>query len=295
MGLRNCRGNKKEIVSAHMHKLLQNPFYYGVMRVIKTGAEYPHRYEPIISKTLFDMCEDVRKGRSKTMPLYRGKDYAFRGILTCAISGRIATAETHRRTYQNGGTGEWTYIAVYNPDKPDKKMWVREEEVIAQAEEALATLKISEPETLVALTSYLQQTNEEKKRFHRQHTASLKKEHTEIEERLDKLVDLLMDKVLDKVEFEAKKKKLKDRQYDIGELIRSFDVADDVYTKRLLALINLASGALDIFKGSDADQKREFLNFVFQNLQLRGKKLEYSMRYPFSEFAKCSRIEEWWR
>jgi hypothetical protein len=182
--------------------------------------------------------------------------------------------------------GSWTYLAIYNPEKPEKKMWVREEDVIAQAEDALASLRITDEESLVAVLNHIRSTNTEKKIFHRGQTASLKKEHTEIEERLDKVVDLLMDKVIDKGEFENKKKKLKDRQYEIDELIHSFDEADDKFSKCLIDLINIATGALDDFKGSDITRKRELLNFVFQNLQLRGKKLEYKMRYPFSEFAR---------
>ena len=100
--------------------------------------------------------------------------------------------------------------------------------------------------------------------------------------------------MLDKSEFEAKKKKLKDRQYEIDDLIQSFDEADDKFSNCLIDLINIATGALEDFKGSDVTRKRELLNFVFQNLQLRGKKLEYTMRYPFSEFAKCDKLEEWW-
>lgn len=103
IGLRNSRGKQKDISVSQMHTLLQEPFYYGVMKVKKNGAEYPHRYEPIISKSLFDMCQEVRLGRSKKMPLYRGKDFVFRGILTCAITGRIATAETHTKKYVGAG------------------------------------------------------------------------------------------------------------------------------------------------------------------------------------------------
>jgi hypothetical protein len=185
------------------------------------------------------------------------------------ITNRLATAETHSKTYQNGSTGSWTYLAIYNPEKPEKKMWVREEDVIAQAEEALATLRISDTESLVAVLNYIRSTNAEKKIFHCGQTASLRKEHTEIEEKLDKLLDLLMDKVLDKAEFEAKKKKLKDRQYEIDGLIRSFDEADDKFSNCLIDLINIATGALDDFKGSDVTAKGELLNFVFGYAALR--------------------------
>jgi site-specific DNA recombinase len=132
------------------------------------------------------------------------------------------------------------------------------------------------------------QTNENKKVFHRKQTAMLKKEHTEIEDKLDRLLDLMMDGSITKEEFEAKKRKLKDRQYDIGELIKSLDEADDTFTKRLICLINLANGALEKFKGSNVGEKREMMNFVYSNLSLRGKNLEYSMRSPFKEFAECS-------
>jgi hypothetical protein len=80
-----------------------------------------------------------------------------------------------------------------------------------------------------------------------------------------------MDKGLDKDEFEAKKKKIKDRWYEIDELIHSFDEVDDKFSRCLIDLINITTGALDDFKCLDVTRKRELLNFVFQNLQLRGK------------------------
>lgn len=102
-----------------------------------------------------------------------------------------------------------------------------------------------------------------------------------------------MEKVIEKQEFEVKKKRLKDRQYQIDELIRSFDEADDSFNDRLMNLVELASSAVNHFRTSDIFGKRELLNFIFQNLSLRGKKLEYTMRSPFKEFAEVSKIEEW--
>ena len=121
----------------------------------------------------------------------------------------------------------------------------------------------------------------------------MKKEHTEIEDRLDKLLDLMMEKIITKEEFEVKKRKLKDRQYEIDELVRSYDEADDVFTKRLIDLLNMASGALERFRGSNIAEKREILNFVFLNLKLNGKKVEHTMRCPFDAFAECDDIDKW--
>lgn len=40
--------------------MLKNPFYYGEMRI--RGEIMPHRYEPIISKALFEQVQEVLSG-----------------------------------------------------------------------------------------------------------------------------------------------------------------------------------------------------------------------------------------
>ncbi len=296
-GLTNSKRLKLHVNKSQMYNILTNQFYYGVMKIKKSGEEHPHRYPPIISRALFDRCQQVRLGWEKKPFKYSGIDFVFRGILTCATTGKTISAERHRRTYKNGGTSEWIYLSCWNPDDPKKKIWIREDEVIAQVEEALGRLTIKDPKVLQNISSLIFQTNEAKKAFHRKQTAMMKKEHTEIEDRLDKLLDLMMEKIITKEEFEAKKRKLKDRQYEIDELVRSYDEADDVFTKRLIDLLNMASGALERFRGSNIAEKREILNFVFLNLKLNGKKVEHTMRCPFDAFAECDDIDKWseWR
>jgi len=110
---------------------------------------------------------------------------------------------------------------------------------------------------------------------------------------MDTLVDLLMDNTIDREGFELKKKRLKARQYEIDLLLKSYDEADDSYNDMLLNLVELSAKSLEYFKGSDLQRQREILNMVFQNLSLNGKKLEYTMRSPFKEFAEVSNIEQW--
>ena len=58
-------------------------------------------------------------------------------------------------------------------------------------------------------------------------------------------------------------------------------------------LINFASEDLETFKGSEMSKKREMLNFVFQNLKLKGHKLEFTLRFPFDIFKKTTTRTEW--
>ncbi len=54
------RGRKnKPLSTSNYQYLLQNPFYYGLMRY--NGEFYEGKHEPIITKKLFDECQEVMK------------------------------------------------------------------------------------------------------------------------------------------------------------------------------------------------------------------------------------------
>ncbi|WP_341753682.1 hypothetical protein [Candidatus Tisiphia endosymbiont of Dioctria rufipes] len=116
------------------------------------------------------------------------------------------------------------------------------------------------------------QVNELKKAEHDQATASLKKEHTENENRLNSLIDLRLNGELSTEEFQRKKQQLKDHQYEIDRLLKTYDEADDQFTDTATTLITLASETYETFKGSESPQKRKMINFVFQNLKRQGQK-----------------------
>jgi hypothetical protein len=55
----------------------------------------------------------------------------------------------------------------------------------------------------------------------------------------------------------------------------------------------LASRAAEIFARSKVEQKRQLIAFVFSNLQMRGKKLEFSMRSPFDLMVNRASYASW--
>src|SRR5262249_34295054 len=58
-------------------------------------------------------------------------------------------------------------------------------------------------------------------------------------------------------------------------------------------LISLASRAAELFERSKPEQKRQLLVFVFSNLRLKGKKLEYSLRSPFDLMVNRASYSSW--
>jgi DNA invertase Pin-like site-specific DNA recombinase len=288
-GLRSKKGYP--LNKAVLHRFIQREFYYGEMEI--KGVLHPHRYPPLITRELFKACEDVRLGYNKKPFRYRGKDFIFRGILTCATTGKLVTADTKKKTYANGNKAEWTYLRCTNPDDTSKIMWVREDSVIKQVADVFNHLGIKNPEMLQNVVDYIKETNRNKKAFHNQEVGQLKKQHTENQSKLDRLMDLRLEGEITKEEFESKKSQIKDKQYELDSLILTYDKADDQFTKTLCALLTIASDSDKIWMGSTISEKRELLNFVFANLQLKGATLCYTLRKPFDNMLNQADCIKW--
>lgn len=118
-------------------------------------------------------------------------------------------------------------------------------------------------------------------------------EHTKIKTRMDRLTDLFLDGDISKEDHEGKRQQLIQKREDIMREIENHNYADDEFSELLINLVELASGALETFKGSNIEKKRKLLNLVFSNLELNGCKLDYTLRPPFDAFLKCTKIGEW--
>lgn len=67
-----------------------------------------------------------------------------------------------------------------------------------------------------------------------------------------------------------------------------YAIADESAHVTANTVLSLASRARDIFESSEVDEKRQLLNFVFQNLELKEKKLSVTLREPFKMIKDAS-------
>ena len=79
-----------------IRKMLRNPFYFGNFEF--GGEIYQGVHKPLISKTLFDKCQEIVKRKSKTH--FNHKDeFQFLGLAKCKECGSAITAEKHFKYY----------------------------------------------------------------------------------------------------------------------------------------------------------------------------------------------------
>ena len=75
MGLRTRKGNP--VAKSQIESMLKNSFYHGIM-VTKKGI-FPHIYDPIITKSLFEKVQSIFEGYHKKPHQTESIPFIFKG------------------------------------------------------------------------------------------------------------------------------------------------------------------------------------------------------------------------
>ncbi len=89
---------------------------------------------------------------------------------------------------------------------------------------------------------------------------------------------------------------MKEKQYKLTDKLKSITKADENYSMTLISLLNICSRAPELFESSKVEQKRQLINFLLSNLQLRGKTLEFELKKPFDvlvDLQNCENRSVW--
>ena len=280
-GLRTRKGNA--ISHQTLHDLIQQPFYYGMMRI--RDELHPHVYEPLISKELFDACEAVRTGRGRTQAASETKyPFILRGLMTCAVSGRKVNCDIKK--------GKHIYLISRDPANPDKKVWTNEKLVLEQIRDVFKSIQI--PPTLLAeIVDELKKTHKDEQAFHHTSIKSLNKEKELVTKRLDSLMEKYLDESITKDMYDRTYNQLIHRRQEIHEMLERHDAGDEQFRIAVTTLVTLASKAAELFDRSQTDEKRQLIGYLFANLQMEGGKVRYSLKKPFNLLEDLHDYKEW--
>jgi hypothetical protein len=282
LGIRTKKG--EPLAVSQINKILKKPFYCGMMET-KYGV-IEHAYEPLIPKALFQHVQDVINGYHKTPHKMAIKPFIFKGLITCADCGCVVTPEIQKKRY--------VYYSCTNAKKVCKRVYVREEALVKTLSTYLDQIALSQ-EQIEAVTQYLKEIHESESQFHTESLTSLQKERDKIQKRLGQIYDDKLDGLIDEKLYLEKVREYKTRQLEIAEEMKNHEKADQNFYVTANMVLNLAARAREIFESSEVGEKRQLLNLVFQNLQLRGVNLSVSVQEPFLTMLDCKNHPTNWR
>ncbi len=271
LGLVSRKG--KPLTISNIHRLLQNPFYYGGLRF--KGELHQGAHEPAIAKKLFDTVQAVLAEKSR--PKTRGeKHYHFRGVLKCGECGCAITAETQKGHH---------YYRCTKKKGVCSQPYVREELLASQVSAILQ--KVSLPSDWAdKMLAQLEQDETSTAQSDALFAQNLKDEVRACEEKLDVLLDAHLEKTITVEEYTAKKNKILARKIEVNQKLGDFERKGNRWLERTKALILSAHQAKKVAVGENLDEKHLFLKKVGSNPLLAGQSVAVSFRKEWKLLAE---------
>ncbi len=265
-GLRNRHGGTVSING--LSKILNNPFYIGLIRLLFTGETFQGVHEPLIAKSLFDRVQLVLRG--KVAARTQVHDFPFRRTLKCGSCGYSLIGECKKGH---------VYYRCHTKDCPTTG--VREETINAVFIRSFEPLQFDDEERKILLQKLGEVRENLMIRWEAETTAN-RMLLGQLQERLDRLTDAYIDRLIDKATFEARKATILMQQKTLEENIAQPKRA---VAERLVKFLELAGDAYLLYKTSLPEEKRDLLKILTSNRSVTGKNVVVTLKTPFAEVA----------
>ncbi|NMA05724.1 MAG: recombinase family protein [Acholeplasmataceae bacterium] len=279
-GLTTKKGGK--IGLRQIELILKNAFYYGYQ--LYKGELYPHKYEPLISYELFLRCQKIREGYNKIPRKVSEKPFVFQGLMTCANCGCRITPELQK--------GKYVYYHCTDHKEVCKKIYVNQDDILKEVKSVFDKLVLPQ-EDIDKLVNSLKVLEEGKNEFQKRQLKKLRKENDQIDENISIMYDDRLSGSITIDFYDKKFKELMEKKQENEFKMKRLNNANKNYYITANTILSLAQRASEIFGSSEIEEKRQLVNFVFQNLQLDGKKLLFKTKTPFERVLEYQSTHNW--
>jgi len=268
-GLRNRQGGTISLNG--MSRLLNNPFYTGVIR-LHSGETFAGIHEPLIPKALFERVHDVLRGKTNTKALIH--DFTYRRSLRCAGCHRTLIGE-----HQKGHV----YYRCHTVGCQTKT--VREEAVESAVRATLSLLRLNPVEL-----SLLRQVAEELLAAQVPERIGLKESLElrlgNIKARTERLTDALLDDAIGRDIFNERRSTLLMERADTERQLAALTHTQATHASQLREYLELLSKAQLLHEFADPKERRELLSELTSNLTVSRKNVVIELQEPFHSVAE---------
>ncbi len=251
--------------------ILSNPFYIGLFKY--GGERHEGRYEPIISKKLFDEAQEMLKFRGQPERKPQNEPQPFCGLISCASCGMMITAENKTKRQKNGNVHEYVYYRCTKKSKTVKcsEMSLRSEKLDEQLSSLIKKVSLpkdwAEELNRLALQDY--------KNSAPSLTASVKEKETKlsvISQKLERLLTGYLDQVIDEQDYRSEKSKLLLSKKSLEEEMTSLSHKQNDWLAPFQQWLKDAQSLDKIASDSDLFAKKVCAKEIFGSHLLLGEK-----------------------
>ena len=262
--------------------MLTRNLYYGVFTY--AGETYEGKYEPIISKNLFDQVQEVIAKKYSKKP--QKHEFDFTGFIKCKNCDSFITAESHKKYYKTTNR-EATYVYYRCVKKKGicTQPYVTKDDVESQLREIVASVALSEVWVKKMLELLRKDEIEEKGQIKielARSTISLEA----VEKKLDKLLESYLEEIVDTEGYQSKKDQLLQQKIVLKEKITEIKNNGSSWLEPMREFLNVAASAAKIARRkNNCDELSVIAKKVGSNFLLQNKRIEFCPNLPFDALA----------
>ena len=269
-----------KISLSNVQHILQNPFYIGLMRY--KGEIFEGMHEPLISKKLFDKCQEVMTKRGKVRP-DRKHSFAFLGLMKCASCGCSITAQ-----YAKGNGGIYTYYRCTKKRGVCQEKYLGENQLVSQIKTFLQKVSLSSQDTEKVLVALDTEENQAKEQAQSE-VVNLKEQLSQVETRIQKLLDVYLDDTLTQKEYAAKKDILIFQKVALSEKITDFETKGLSWLEPAREFVKSLNQATNLLESENLSEMTTFLKNIGSNHILRNREFLFAPKNPYDLVAAFGR------
>ena len=269
LGLRTRGGSP--LSRGRLAKMLNNPFYVGLMRLRSTKEIFRGAHQPIVPTALFDRVQSTLRGKTNAKGWCH--DFRFRRLISCATCGRSLIGELQKgNVYYRRQTRGCPVTCI------------REDIIDSYIRHRLAQLSFTiEEKTYIA--QFLPQIQENSHRQRQLQESAFSLRIAQLNNRFARLTDAFIDGMIDKEVFEQRKADLLLEQKKLEEERAQIQARDLTTEDQLAEYLELAKRAYFLYEMALDEEKRDLLKIVTSNRRATGKKLDFTMAPPFETIS----------
>ena len=276
-------GRKDKPLSISQYQtMLKNPLYYGVFRYKKEVYEGTH--QPIITKKLFDRCQEVMLLRGKHKEPQKEK-FVLRGLMRCGECGRMITAELQKGHIYYRCTKRLTNC---------KQKYVREEELAAQIKSVIQKVSLCDDWTKKILEQLEKDKNSGVQSSLPQQQ-NLEVKIKEIDARISKLIDVYIAESLTLEEYQAKKEAFINEKRKLRDDLQNFAAGANNWFEPAMDFVTLLNSAHCAMEEGNLESQKEFLEKIGSNFILKERRLNFSTEVAFRPLFEAAPYPCWRR
>ena len=269
--------NGKPRSNSSIYNLLTNQLYIGIMDW--KGEIYEGKYQPIISKQLFDKVQEILKQRGKPRKVRGRHNFPFCGFFRCSCGAAI-TAQ-----WAKGNGGLYRYYRCTRKFGLCKEKYIQEKELTKQICQKLKEI-ILPADWVKEMLECLE--NEEKKEIQtgENFTKKINQKLAEIQNKLDKLLEGYLDDLIDEEDYKRKKEELIHQKITLkSEKERAEKKKFQSWIEPTKNFIKTAFSIQKIISEKSLEEIRQIVEKAGTNRTISDKKVAWNWQPPYDFLA----------